>query len=343
MSALSQHDPAFAGAMTERAFGCPVFPVRAPVFTEDGAFCSCPAGASCPVPGKHPHVKNWTGATPDQPTGYSTEPAQLARWAANWPGCNWGALTGRRAGRIIIECDPRAGGDDGLYELEHQFGPLPDTRTYRTGSGGTHYVFAYPALADGQRIPNSAGALAAGVDVRGDGGMGILPGSLHKTGNRYELIEDVPLAELPAVWVADLVDRTPTPCPWSGTIFDGPRADIAPIMAGCHFMRHARDDAATLSEPDWFTALSIAANTEDGISHAHQLSEAYPLYSYDETEAKAERAQAANRPMTCETIASRTDGRWCTGCPHWGRIKSPVMLGRGAARVSSTVTVEVMV
>lgn len=320
-------DPAFDGAMIEVATGCPVFPVRAPILTPTGARCSCKAGASCPVPGKHPHVKNWTGSNPDEPVGYSTDPAQIRIWAAKWPGCNWGGITGKGAGRIIIELDLRAGGDDGIAELERIYGPLPETRTYRSGSGGTHYVFKYPADVTG-RIPNSASVLAIGVDVRGDGGMGILPGSLHKSGNRYELVDDLPPADVPAAWLPLLVDRdAPERARSNAEPYDGPRAQITPIMAGCAFMAHARDDAAMLSEPEWFAALSIAANTEDGIEAAHQLSEAYPLYSYDETQAKAERAQAVRMPMKCETIAGRTAGRWCDGCQHRGRIESPIVLG----------------
>jgi hypothetical protein len=312
-------DPAFDGAMTEVAIGCPIFPVRAPILTPSGARCSCPAGASCPVPGKHPHVTEW----PDRAT---TDPAQLAHWARQWPGCNWGGLTGKRAGRIIIESDPRAGGDDELYELERRYGPLPETRTYRSGSGGAHCVFAYPSELAG-RIANSAGELAAGIDVRGDGGMGILPGSRHKSGSRYALVDDLPLAALPVSWLAATVSRKPEPSRWTHTVSDSPRAELAPIMAGCRFMQHAWDDAAVLSEPDWFAALSIAANTEDGIDAAHQLSEPYPLYLYEETQSKAERAQAINMPMTCAEIASRTDRRWCKSCQHQGRVKSPIVLG----------------
>lgn len=316
---------AFDGAMAEVAIGCPVFPVRAPILTPDGARCSCEKGASCQVPGKHPHVKEW-------PDVASTDPEQIRAWARKWPGCNWGGIGGKRAGRIVIETDPRAGGDDGLYELERRYGPLPETRSYRSGSGGPHLVFAYPAAAD--YIGNSAGALAGGVDVRGDGGMGILPGSLHKSGNRYALVDDLPLADLPAPWLAAMVSGTPEPSKWAGTVYDGPRAELAPILDGCRFMQHARDDAATLGEEDWFAALSIAANTESGIEHAHALSKAYPLYSHDETQHKAERAQATNKPLKCETIANRTNGCWCNGCQHRGRIESPIVLGMPRVSVS---------
>lgn len=311
---------AFDGAMIEVALGCPVFPVRAPIITPDGARCSCKAGNGCKVPGKHPHITEW-------PAKATTDPAQIAAWARQWPGCNWGGITGKRAGRIIIETDARAGGDDGLFELERHYGPLPETRTYRSGSGGTHYVFAYPPALEG-RIANSAGELAAGVDVRGMGGMGLLPGSLHKSGNRYALVDDLPIAHLPAAWLAALASKAPERSQWARTASDGPLAEFGPIMDGCRFMQHARDDAATLSEGDWFMALSIAANTEDGIEHAHELSEPYPLYAYEETQAKAERARTENKPMTCGEIARRTDGRFCDGCEHWGRIKSPIVLGR---------------
>jgi len=98
-------------------------------------------------------------------------------------------------------------------------------------------------------------------------------------------------------------------------------------MAGCAFLQHARDDAVTLSEDDWFAALSIVANTEDGIEAAHELSAPYPLYSHEETQAKAERARHTSMPMTCKEIAKRTGGQWCDGCQHRGRIKGPIHLG----------------
>src|SRR5262249_20866965 len=34
-------------------------------------------------------------------------------------------------------------------------------------------------------------------------------------------------------------------------------AQLAPIVAGCAWLRHCRDDAATLSEPEWYGMLSI--------------------------------------------------------------------------------------
>jgi hypothetical protein len=204
-------NPALDGALAEAELGAPIFPIRVPIITHDEkgervARCSCPKGDKCPNIGKHPHVLNWTGLNPSKPVGHSTDPAQIERWARKWPDCNWGGVTGERAGRVVIDIDPRAGGDDALVELERELGPLTETRTYRSGRGGTHYVFAYPSEIDGE-IGTNAGELAIGVDVRGHGGMGILPGSVHENGNRYELVDDLPLADLPEAWVAALISR----------------------------------------------------------------------------------------------------------------------------------------
>ncbi|MGC8724912.1 MAG: bifunctional DNA primase/polymerase, partial [Acidobacteriota bacterium] len=65
--------------------------------------------------------------------------------------------------------------------LESRFGGLPVTVTAQTGGGGRHLVFRHPGI----RVPNSAGLLGPGLDVRGDGGYIVAPPSLHASGCRY--------------------------------------------------------------------------------------------------------------------------------------------------------------
>ncbi len=304
-------DPAFEMAVRMAKAGVPVFPVRKPV----NGYCTCPNGRECLVPGKHPHIRGWTNEA-------TTNLDQLDRWHRQFPRCNWGGLTGKRAGRLIMETDPRAGGDDGLQELERELGPLPETQTYLSGTGGTHRVFAWPG--DDIEIINSAGRLAIGVDVRGRGGMGILPGSRHKSDKLYEILNDVPPADLPGPWVARMKSD---PERRTNSGYDGPEAQFEPVLAGCRFMQHAQDDAATLGEEDWWLAVTIAANTENGIEHAHELSAPYPGYLFDETQAKAARAIEQDSPPRCKTIEERTGGKWCQVCPHKGRITGPLTLG----------------
>ena len=47
-------------------------------------------------------------------------------------------------------------------------------------------------------------------------------------------------------------------------------AHLEPIVSGCGWMRHCRDDAAELREPAWYAALGILARCEDGTRVAHE-------------------------------------------------------------------------
>lgn len=107
-----------------------------------------------------------------------------------------------------------------------------------------------------------------------------------------------------------------------------PPADFERIAARCRFIAHCRDDATTLSEPDWYILLTIAARCKDGRRLAHRLSAPYPRYRWAETEAKIDRALTCTGPYRCGTIA-RINGRFCEGCPYVGRVSSPIRLGYG--------------
>jgi hypothetical protein len=102
-------------------------------------------------------------------------------------------------------------GADGLAtlgRLEADHSPLPTTLTATTGSGGRHYVFAWPD----RRVPNSCRKLGPGLDVRGDGGYIVIAPANHWTGGVYAWDNDLPLADAPA-WLLDIVCGTPTPAP----------------------------------------------------------------------------------------------------------------------------------
>ncbi|MFI8279762.1 bifunctional DNA primase/polymerase [Streptomyces sp. NPDC085929] len=90
-------------------------------------------------------------------------------------------------GRMIgLDLD-RKNGVDGVAELnqlaaQHGF-TVPRTLTVCTPSGGYHLWFTVPA---GVTIPNSAGRLGPGIDVRGTGGYVVGPGS-QGSGGQYVL------------------------------------------------------------------------------------------------------------------------------------------------------------
>jgi P4 family phage/plasmid primase-like protien len=104
-------------------------------------------------------------------------------------------------------------------------------------------------------------------------------------------------------------------------------APIEPVLAGCPWLQHTRDDAATLPEPEWYAMLSIVGRCENGDNLAHEWSRLHHGYTPAETNAKLARALTDAGPVTCSKVAAVTSGRWCAECPSKARgIKSPINL-----------------
>src|SRR5262249_61762367 len=94
--------------------------------------------------------------------------------------------------RTVLDVDLATGGRESLARLEAQYGPLPVTAKVLTGGGGEHYHFA--------RVPglrNSAGKIAPGLDIRGEGGYVLLPPSTHISGGGDCGDPEHPLLETP--------------------------------------------------------------------------------------------------------------------------------------------------
>jgi putative DNA primase/helicase len=107
-----------------------------------------------------------------------------------------------------------------------------------------------------------------------------------------------------------------------------PAALWSRIAAQCAFMAHCEADAASLSEPEWHAMMSILGCCHNGEAIAHRVSAPYPGYEASETDRKYAYAHSTNAPMRCETIRAYRSGEpWCSGCPHWGGIPSPIVLG----------------
>lgn len=74
---------------------------------------------------------------------------------------------------------------------------FPETLIVRTGTGGAHLYFAHPGFA-----VKTCTKIMPGVDVRGEGGFVVGPGSVHVCGAAYEIVHDGPIAHAPA-WLLD--------------------------------------------------------------------------------------------------------------------------------------------
>lgn len=124
-----------------------------------------------------------------------------AAWRSH-PDLNVGIRCGKESGIVVLDIDGEDGWDS-LHRLEDHYGELPETASVKTPSGGQHYYFAHP----GVEIRNTTGFPAAGLDVRGDGGYVLAPPSVHPNGSRYEIDDEVGVAQMPQWLVDALVKR----------------------------------------------------------------------------------------------------------------------------------------
>ncbi len=147
----------------------------------------------------------------------STDPETIARWLTKeFPGCSIGMPTGAASGTVVIDADAKHDGEALLAELEAAIGALSRARAVRTQSGGVHLYFAHPRggirVKSGAGVASPLGALLggrAGVDVRADGGIVVLPPS---AGYRWLSDED-DLPALPRLWLAAIQGAGEPPPP----------------------------------------------------------------------------------------------------------------------------------
>lgn len=132
----------------------------------------------------------------------TTDPRRIHSWWSRWPRANIGIPTGERSGFLVADVDPASGGRASLDRLEEERG-VPPTLSQITGGGGIHLVYRYPADAE---IRNSASKIAAGVDVRGEGGYIVAPPSFTEA--PYRWAERREITDPPA-WMVGMLAESP--------------------------------------------------------------------------------------------------------------------------------------
>jgi hypothetical protein len=130
-------------------------------------------------------------------------------WGLRVPEANLGVSTEKL---VVLDVDPRDGGDESLKKLEAEHGPLPTTWRSITGGGGEHIIYA---ASDGIKVVNVVAKqmanppLGPGIDVRARGGYIVAVPSQHISGRPYCWNvdfhpADTPLAPAPDWLVAKL-------------------------------------------------------------------------------------------------------------------------------------------
>lgn len=185
-------------ALEYAAAGWPVFPCR----PADEEVFNPRTGKFEDKTAKSPYTDNGLKAA-------TTREHIIRRWWTDHPEAMVGVPTGERSGVWVLDLDkkPDADGTAEIAKLEAEHGPLPDTVTVRTPSGGRHLLFKLPADVE----VRNRGGFAPAVDTRGEGGYIVAAGSVMTDGRTYEW-ESRPSepAEAPT-WLLDLVVRKAGP------------------------------------------------------------------------------------------------------------------------------------
>jgi len=152
--------------------GWPVLALHTPF---DGQ-CSC--GKDCDSPGKHPRWHD-----PDLSNGVhsaTTNQHIIERWWTRWPAANIGIATGSASFDVLdVDIDEKVSGLETLADLQLKHGPLPETVEQVTGGGGRQLFFKHSG-----EMTNKV-KFALGLDTRSDGGLVVVPPSLHISSERY--------------------------------------------------------------------------------------------------------------------------------------------------------------
>jgi hypothetical protein len=175
----------------------------------------------------------------------TTDPDIIRGWWLHQPKFNIGLATGTPPKIFVVDID----GDNGeaaLRALEAEQGAIPATIEVITARG-RHLYFRMPSAP----IANSAGRVAAGIDVRGTGGYVLAPPSIHPSGRAYAWSVDCAAAFADAPqW---LIDRAASqssngagngasPLEWrdlvAGGADEGTRDNTVARLAGYLFNRH---------------------------------------------------------------------------------------------------------
>lgn len=156
-----------------------------PCFGIEADRCNCgnPHNDSSSA-GKHPVISDW-------PNKATNQPVQLKEWFSDTTKNNL-ALSCMSSGLVIVDIDPRNGGDESFLELEKWLdGAIPQTVTALTGeyifkgrkTRGRHLYFN--AGSDSQFFKDFSKLGFKGIDIKFNGYV-LLPPSKHVSGVNYQ-------------------------------------------------------------------------------------------------------------------------------------------------------------
>ncbi len=126
----------------------------------------------------------------------TTDVKDIKQYFRKHRDANYGIATGKVSNLLVVDIDG-AVGKKSLHKLTTMNGKLPKTVKVKTGKG--HHYYFRPGDVP---VRNSAGRLGEGIDIRGNGGYVVGPGSVHASGSRYKFVagrgpKDIEIAGAP--------------------------------------------------------------------------------------------------------------------------------------------------
>lgn len=247
----------------------------------------------------------------------------LERWAFDAQALNVGVITGAISGLVVLDLD----NDDAAAEAERR--GLPHTVAVTTPRGH-HFYFAHPGATVNNIVGQEGGKLPEGIDLRGDGGYVVGPGSYFvptpgelcagKAEGKYRWADgcspsDVALAPMPD-WLVEAIESKPNQTPPAAGQLSNPVAkspnNPPPDQPSSRAQRYAA--TALAGEVERITNAPPGSSNDTLVRSAYaiaQLVAAGALAEWEAREAITDAAAARNIP--CAEAAATIASGWAKG------------------------------
>jgi hypothetical protein len=157
----------------------------------------------------------------------------------------------------------------------------------------------------------------------------------YTPGQMLEAIERIPIPDAPQTPDLSDLDATFAPVvPQKYANFYDNNDDIRQfepvptsalkIVKECGALQEVAITGGDVTEPQWRAMIGIVKHCVEGENLVHEWSKGHAQYDHFETREKFQRYAAG--PSLCETFSAYSSK--CGVCPHNGKIKSPIVLGR---------------
>lgn len=134
------------------------------------------------------------------------DPARFEGWMDEHSDCTLIAVpTGKVTGFFVLEYDPKNGGDKAFAKLMEGREPI-ETETYKSPSGGLHFLFKMPQFDFGSihgKLFGLPGQTTSGIDIKATGGYHLVPPSQTETGE-YTVVKAMDPQPAPQ-WLLDAI------------------------------------------------------------------------------------------------------------------------------------------